>query len=258
MRDWEADVDDLDDIVHEFLVESHENLDQLDSDLVALEGAPGSRELLSSVFRTIHTIKGTSGFLAFSRLESLTHVGESLLVELRDGTRTMDQPTTDVLLRMVDKVRELLGRIEQVGAEGDIDVSEVVGALEAVLAGQAPAAQSRRPGRGRGARRQPPRKPRARSRWAPRAVPSPSYAHDPAPGRRLPRSRRACGTAARRPIAAPRPRARRAAGQPTAPAHLGPDRRGAASAPARRVVGRRHGPRARESHGHRDLDPGGP
>ncbi len=78
-------MEDLDDIVHEFLVESHENLDQLDSDLVALEGSPGSRELLSSVFRTIHTIKGTSGFLAFSRLESLTHVGESLLVELRDG-----------------------------------------------------------------------------------------------------------------------------------------------------------------------------
>ena len=142
MSDWEADVDDLDDIVHEFLVESHENLDQLDSDLVALEGAPGSRELLSSVFRTIHTIKGTSGFLAFSRLESLTHVGESLLVELRDGTRTIDQPTTDVLLRMVDKVRELLTRIEQSGAEGDVDVSDVVGALEAVLAGQAPAEQT--------------------------------------------------------------------------------------------------------------------
>ncbi|MGI4894225.1 MAG: Hpt domain-containing protein, partial [Janthinobacterium lividum] len=58
----------MDEIVQEFLVESYENLDQLDSDLVALEQTPGSRELLASVFRTIHTIKGTSGFLAFSRL----------------------------------------------------------------------------------------------------------------------------------------------------------------------------------------------
>jgi two-component system chemotaxis sensor kinase CheA len=51
----------MDEIVQEFLVESHENLDALDRDLVALEQDPGSRELLSSIFRTIHTIKGTSG-----------------------------------------------------------------------------------------------------------------------------------------------------------------------------------------------------
>src|SRR5690606_4618174 len=81
-RVMEGPVEELDEIVREFLVESHENLDQLDSDLVALERAPGDRDLLSSVFRTIHTIKGTSGFLAFGNLEALTHVGENLLVEL--------------------------------------------------------------------------------------------------------------------------------------------------------------------------------
>ncbi|WP_033368083.1 Hpt domain-containing protein, partial [Dactylosporangium aurantiacum] len=79
--------------------ESHENLDQLDRDLVALEAAPGSRELLSSIFRTIHTIKGTSGFLAFNRLEKVTHVGESLLSRLRDGAQGMTPSTTDALLR---------------------------------------------------------------------------------------------------------------------------------------------------------------
>ena len=135
--------DDIDDIVREFLVESYENLDQLDRDLVALEEQPGSRPLLSSVFRTIHTIKGTSGFLAFGRLERVTHVGESLLVELRDGKRSMDQRTTDVLLAMVDKVRELLGAIEADGTEGDVAVDDVVAAVEAVRAsepGQAAAA----------------------------------------------------------------------------------------------------------------------
>ena len=128
-------MDDIDDIVREFLIESYENLDQLDQDLVALEGAPGSRDLLSSVFRTIHTIKGTSGFLAFGDLERVAHVGESLLVELRDGRRQMDQHTTDVLLRMVDTIRELLGRIEDTGAEGGVEVDAVVAVIQAALDG---------------------------------------------------------------------------------------------------------------------------
>ncbi|WP_250448453.1 Hpt domain-containing protein, partial [Actinotalea sp. C106] len=126
-------MEDLDEIVREFLVESHENLDQLDSDLVALEGSPESRELLSSVFRTIHTIKGTSGFLAFGKLEKLTHAGENLLVELRDGRRSMDLPTTDVLLEMVDGVRSILQAIESSSTEGDVDVAPTVERIRVVL-----------------------------------------------------------------------------------------------------------------------------
>ncbi|GGC01735.1 chemotaxis protein CheA [Cellulomonas carbonis] len=143
-------MEDLDDIVHEFLVESHENLDQLDSDLVALESSPGSRDLLSSVFRTIHTIKGTSGFLAFGKLERVTHVGENLLVELRDGRRVMDQTTTDVLLRMVDSVRAILRAIEASGGEGDVDVDPVVDAIRAVLDGTVtPATEPAAPTKGK-------------------------------------------------------------------------------------------------------------
>jgi two-component system, chemotaxis family, sensor kinase CheA len=130
----------MDEIVREFLVESYENLDQLDQDLVALEGSPGSRELLSRVFRTIHTIKGACGFLGFGRLESLTHVGESLLSELRDGRRVMDQLTTDVLLHMVDTVREILASIEASGGEGDIVVDGVIEQIRTVL--REPAAQT--------------------------------------------------------------------------------------------------------------------
>ncbi|MCG2798911.1 MAG: chemotaxis protein CheA [Cellulomonas sp.] len=132
-------MDDNEDIVREFLVESYENLDQLDRDLVELEGEPGSRSLLSSIFRTVHTIKGTSGFLGFGRLERVTHVGESLLVELRDGKRQMDQRTTDVLLTITDTVREILGAVEKDGSEGDVDVDEVVAAVEALRAGVVPA-----------------------------------------------------------------------------------------------------------------------
>ena len=138
-------MDGIDEIVGEFLVESHENLDQLDRDLVALEADPGGRELLASVFRTIHTIKGTSGFLAFHQLEAVTHVGENLLARLRDGVVTMDAAKTDVLLRMVDTVRELLASIEATGAEGEVDVDGVVAAVAGHLQ-DVDAAQGRAPG----------------------------------------------------------------------------------------------------------------
>src|SRR5688500_15012196 len=139
-REKAATVDGLDDIVEEFLVESHENLDQLDTDLVALEQEPDSRERLSSIFRTIHTIKGTSGFLAFNRLEEVTHVGENMLSRLRDGALELTPARTSVLLQMVDSVRSLLAAIEATGGEGQVDVSGVVAAVTAAMEdGPAPA-----------------------------------------------------------------------------------------------------------------------
>ncbi|MFW3170369.1 chemotaxis protein CheA [Geodermatophilus sp. CPCC 206100] len=133
-------MDGLDDIVEEFLVESHENLDQLDTDLVALEQEPDSRERLSSIFRTIHTIKGTSGFLAFHRLEQVTHVGENMLSRLRDGALALTPHRTSVLLQMVDTVRSLLASIEASGGEGSVDVEAVVAAISAAMDDEAPAA----------------------------------------------------------------------------------------------------------------------
>src|SRR5690554_667484 len=123
-------MDGMDEIVREFVVESHENLDRLDRDLVALESDGESRALLGSIFRTIHTIKGTSGFLGFGALESLTHVGENLLAQLRDGKRPMTQRTTDVLLQMVDFVRVIMAVIEETGAEGEHDTAPVVSAIQ--------------------------------------------------------------------------------------------------------------------------------
>jgi HPt (histidine-containing phosphotransfer) domain-containing protein len=78
-----------DEIVREFLVESAENLDLLDRELVRLEKDPRNRDTLASVFRTIHTIKGTCGFLGFTKLESVAHVGENLLSKLRDCCKAL-------------------------------------------------------------------------------------------------------------------------------------------------------------------------
>ena len=110
---------DMDDIIRDFLVESNENLDQLDRDLVTLEKDPTAREVLASIFRTIHTIKGTTGFLGFSRLESVAHVGENLLSSLRDGRLLLNAETTSALLAMVDAIRHMLVNIETTGQEGE-------------------------------------------------------------------------------------------------------------------------------------------
>lgn len=122
-------MDEQDEIIGEFLVESQENLDRLDQDLVALESEPGSRERLASIFRAIHTLKGTAGFLAFGTLERLTHTGENMLSRLRDGELHYTAPRATVLLEMVDAVRRLLTNIEASGAEGDVDCAALIARL---------------------------------------------------------------------------------------------------------------------------------
>jgi two-component system chemotaxis sensor kinase CheA len=122
----------MDELVGEFLVESFENLDQLDQDLVALEQDPRDLEVLKSIFRTIHTNKGTCGFLGYSKLESITHVGENLLSLLRDGVATVDAEIATALLQMTDAVRAILVQIETTQREGDGDYTALVATLDAL------------------------------------------------------------------------------------------------------------------------------
>src|SRR6202167_6462782 len=82
------------DIVQDFLVESYENLDRLGRDLVGLEKNPQDRNALAGVFRTIHTIKVTCGFLGFNKLEKGAHVGDNFLTRLRDGQLTLNPEIT--------------------------------------------------------------------------------------------------------------------------------------------------------------------
>ena len=104
--------------IREFLVESHENLSRLDQDLVELEKHPEDTGLLGSIFRTIHTIKGACGFLAFSVLEAITHQAETLLSQLRDGKRELNPALVSLILETVDATRKVLAAIETSGKEG--------------------------------------------------------------------------------------------------------------------------------------------
>jgi two-component system chemotaxis sensor kinase CheA len=110
--------EELDEVMVEFITESYESLDELDRQLVTLE-QESNPDSLASIFRAIHTIKGTSGFLGLSKLEALTHVGENLLSKLRDGLLDVTQEITTSLLQMVDAVREIIEHVEADGEEGD-------------------------------------------------------------------------------------------------------------------------------------------
>lgn len=125
----------VDEIVSEFLVESYENLDQLDSDLLELEESPDDKAKLSSVFRSIHTIKGTSGFLAYPKLEKVAHTGENLLVLLRDGEMLLSSEIASGLLKMVDAIRSMLRSIEAGNGEGEDSFAELIQELERLKSG---------------------------------------------------------------------------------------------------------------------------
>ena len=137
---------DLDGLVKEFLVESYENLDRLDKEFLQLEQNPGNREVIASIFRTIHTVKGTSGFFGFEKLQAVAHAGENLLAKLRDGVLRLDSDMGSALLRTVDAIRAILGEIERSGGEGAQTYPELIAELEVLVhGGGAPAAPVAKP-----------------------------------------------------------------------------------------------------------------
>jgi len=122
---------DNEEFISEFLIEASENLDQLDQDLVALEKNPHDPNRLASIFRTIHTIKGTCGFFGFTKLSNLSHHGEHLLGLLRDGKFTFNEQLASLLLELVDAIRTFLSSIESTGKEGDAAFPDLCQKLDA-------------------------------------------------------------------------------------------------------------------------------
>jgi len=105
-------------VIREFLIESNENLARLDQEMVELEKRPKDPQLLASIFRTIHTIKGTCGFLGFASLEAVTHLSENILSQLRDGKREITPELVTLILETVDVVKTIMVGIEANGREG--------------------------------------------------------------------------------------------------------------------------------------------
>ncbi len=120
----------MDELTREFLIESQEGLDRMERCLTELETRPQDRELIGDIFRSVHTIKGTTGFLGFKRLEKLAHAGENLLGLLRDGKITANQEVTTGLLGLLDALRVILKSIEAEDAEVEGDDRALIDTLE--------------------------------------------------------------------------------------------------------------------------------
>ena len=125
-----------DDILVEFIIEAREILDQLDLDFVQLEITPEDKKLVGNIFRAMHTLKGSSGFFAFKRLEKVSHAGESLLGKIRDGQLTLDKQKATILLSALDCLRSIIEGVEATQTEPSGDDSALVDQLLALASGK--------------------------------------------------------------------------------------------------------------------------
>ncbi len=121
----------MDDLVAEFITETSESLAQLDSELVTLEQNPDDTEILGNIFRLVHTIKGTCGFLGLPRLESVAHAGENVLGKVRDKEISVTPATISIILDALDRIKEIMEYLSENMKEPDGDDKELTARLNA-------------------------------------------------------------------------------------------------------------------------------
>ena len=122
----------MDDLLREFLTETSESLDTVDNQLVRFEQEPNNAKILDNIFRLVHTIKGTCGFLGLPRLEALAHAAETLMGKFRDGMPVTGQAVT-LILTTIDRIKDILGQLEATEAEPDGSDQDLIGELEAMV-----------------------------------------------------------------------------------------------------------------------------
>ncbi|WP_291869957.1 Hpt domain-containing protein, partial [Bradyrhizobium sp.] len=106
----------MDDLLREFLTETGESLDTVDNQLIRFEQDPNNAKILDNIFRLVHTIKGTCGFLGLPRLEALAHAGETLMGKFRDGM-PVTSAAVSLILSSIDRIKEILAGLEATEAE---------------------------------------------------------------------------------------------------------------------------------------------
>src|SRR5436309_1965420 len=122
----------MDDLLREFLTETNESLDTVDVELVRFEQEPNNAKILDNIFRLVHTIKGTCGFLGLPRLEALAHAAETLMGKFRDGMPVTGEAVT-LILTTIDRIKDLLGQLEATEAEPEGNDHDLIGELEAMV-----------------------------------------------------------------------------------------------------------------------------
>ena len=129
----------LDDLIRDFVAEAREGIEALDSKLVTFEQSPDDPALLGDIFRLIHTIKGTSGFLGLGRLQTVAHAAENVLGGFRDNTLPVTAPSVSAILDAVDVVRTIIDGLSASGEELPGDDRGLIARLDAIFAGEAAA-----------------------------------------------------------------------------------------------------------------------
>lgn len=127
----------MDDLLNEFLTETFESIEVVDVELVELEKDPNNKSVLDNIFRLVHTIKGTCGFLGLPRLEAVAHSGENVLGKFRDGEMKVTPEAVTLILSALDRIKEILDGLEQTQEEPAGDDSEIINQLNAMAAGEA-------------------------------------------------------------------------------------------------------------------------
>lgn len=122
----------MDDLIAEFLTETNESLEALDNDIVNLEQNPNDADLLSKIFRLMHTIKGTCGFLGLPRLETVAHRAENVLGLFRDGVLSVTPAYVTLILESIDRIKFIVAAIEQNGAEPEGSDADLIAKLDDV------------------------------------------------------------------------------------------------------------------------------
>jgi two-component system chemotaxis sensor kinase CheA len=130
----------MDDLLAEFLTETNENIAELDVALVRLETTPEDAETLSGIFRLVHTIKGTCGFLGLPRLEKVAHAGENVLSRMRDGSLRATPPLVSLVLEGLDRIKLIVANLAATGSEQTGDDGPLIAALDRAAEGETPAA----------------------------------------------------------------------------------------------------------------------
>jgi two-component system chemotaxis sensor kinase CheA len=123
----------MDELLKEFLTETNENLNELDESLVSLEHDPNDEQLIGKIFRVMHTIKGTCGFLGLSRLEKIAHSGENILGKIRDKELSVNQQKISLILEVLDVIKGMLKYLEANGKEPQGDDSVLLSRLEQAI-----------------------------------------------------------------------------------------------------------------------------
>lgn len=127
----------MDDLVREFIDETVESLAEMDMDLVNLEQDPNNQHLLGKVFRLMHTIKGTCGFIGLHRLEKTAHSAENLLDGFRNGTLDITPGAMTLIFEAIDRIRMLVGSVNENGSEPDGNDDDIIARMEKVVNGEA-------------------------------------------------------------------------------------------------------------------------